>query len=542
MKTLVLIITTLILSFSSFAEEKYRYLVLFKDKANSPYSIEKPEEFLSKKSVQRRIKNQISVNEQDLPVNPSYLNELTALGAKVLYPLKWLNGALVQMAPSSKIKILSNSHVKGFYHPFALDSSVVAAPNSIKKGTQSYAKETTEIQYGQSNTQIVQIGLDHMHIAGITGKNVLVTLLDDGFMGTPTLPAFKSLMDEKRMVASLTTSPDRANVFEKGKHGTNVLSVITGYVDNTLIGGAFKASIALAQTEESEWEKLVEEVNWMRGAEWADSLGTDIIQSSLGYTEFDLALYNHKYNQLNGNTTIVTKAANWASDRGIICVISAGNEGSSAWKYISAPGDALDILTVGAVSSSSTKIGFSSLGPTSDGRLKPDVCALGSGVRGADADGSYGYYAGTSFSSPLVTSLVAGLLEQFPNQKANTIKDIVRKSSTLAATPNNNLGYGVPSYEKAAELLSPVLATNNVEDQSVQVYPNPVEMGGNLYFSSTNPNSYSVELINIQGQHIQEFNWQGEQRSISLGPIRSGKYFIRIKSASLLKIVPIIVY
>ena len=542
MKTLVLSVFVLILQFSSFAEEKYRYLVLFKDKSNSPFSIEKPEEFLSKKSVQRRIKNQISINEQDLPVNPSYLKELSALGAKVIYPLKWLNGALVQMTPSSKNKILSNSHVKGFYHPFALDSGVVNSPNAIHKGTLSNSKENTEILYGQSNTQIVQIGLDHMHIAGITGKNVLVTLLDDGYINTTTLPAFKSLVDEKRLVGTLTTSPDRTTVFEKGKHGTNVLSIITGYVDNTLIGGAFKASIALAQTEESEWEKLVEEVNWMRGAEWADSLGTDIIQSSLGYTEFDLALYNHKYNQLNGNTTIVTKAANWATDRGIICVISAGNEGSSAWKYISAPGDALDILTVGAVSSSSTKIGFSSLGPTSDGRLKPDVCALGSGVRGADTDGSFGYFAGTSFSSPLVTSLVAGLMEQFPNQKANTIKEIVRKSATLAATPNNNLGYGVPSYEKSAELLSPVLATNNFEDQSIQVYPNPVEMGGNVFLSSSNAMSYVVELLNIHGQTVQEFNWMGEQRSISLGPIRSGKYFIRIKSASLLKIVPIIVY
>ncbi|MEY4383654.1 MAG: hypothetical protein RI995_1196 [Bacteroidota bacterium] len=542
MRTLVLYVFLLLIHFSSFSQEKYRYLVLFKDKANSTYTLDKPEAFLSKKSIQRRDKNLVQLNEQDLPVNSTYLKELTALGAKVIYPLKWINGALIQMTPSSKNKVLANEHVKGFYYPFAVDSSVANAGTSIKKGTLSYAKETTDILYGSSNTQIVQIGLDHMHKAGISGNETLITLLDDGFTNTPSLPIFKGLIDEKRLVATLTTTPDRATVFEKGKHGTNVLSVIAGYSDNNMIGGAYKAKIALAQTEESEWEKLVEEANWMRGAEWADSLGTDIIQSSLGYTQFDLPLYNHQYTHLNGNTTLATKAANWATDRGIICVISAGNEGSSTWKYISAPADALDILSVGAVSSSATKIAFSSLGPTSDGRLKPDVCALGSGVRAADADGSFGYFSGTSFSAPLVSSLVAGLIEQFPNQKASVIKDIVRKSSTLAASPNNNLGFGVPSYEKAAELLSPVLGTKDSFESDFIVYPNPVEMGGQVRINAQKKVNYEVEVINIQGQTIQQFQWDGEEKSISLGPVRTGKYFFRIKSASLLQIIPIIVY
>jgi len=542
LRTLVLYVFLLLIHFSSFSQEKYRYLVLFKDKANSTYTLDKPEAFLSKKSIQRRDKNLVQLNEQDLPVNSTYLKELTALGAKVIYPLKWINGALIQMTSSSKNKVLANEHVKGFYYPFAVDSSVANAGTSIKKGTLSYAKETTDILYGSSNTQIVQIGLDHMHKAGISGNETLITLLDDGFTNTPSLPIFKGLIDEKRLVSTLTTTPDRATVFEKGKHGTNVLSVIAGYSDNNMIGGAYKAKIALAQTEESEWEKLVEEANWMRGAEWADSLGTDIIQSSLGYTQFDLPLYNHQYTHLNGNTTLATKAANWATDRGIICVISAGNEGSSTWKYISAPADALDILSVGAVSSSATKIAFSSLGPTSDGRLKPDVCALGSGVRAADADGSFGYFSGTSFSAPLVSSLVAGLIEQFPNQKASVIKDIVRKSSTLAASPNNNLGFGVPSYEKAAELLSPVLGTKDSFESDFIVYPNPVEMGGQVRINAQKKVNYEVEVINIQGQNIQQFQWDGEERSISLGPVRTGKYFFRIKSASLLQIIPIIVY
>jgi len=542
LRTLVLYVFLLLIHFSSFSQEKYRYLVLFKDKANSTYTLDKPEAFLSKKSIQRRDKNLVQLNEQDLPVNSTYLKELTALGAKVIYPLKWINGALIQMTPSSKNKVLANEHVKGFYYPFAVDSSVANAGTSIKKGTLSYAKETTDILYGSSNTQIVQIGLDHMHKAGISGNETLITLLDDGFTNTPSLPIFKGLIDEKRLVATLTTTPDRATVFEKGKHGTNVLSVIAGYSDNNMIGGAYKAKIALAQTEESEWEKLVEEANWLRGAEWADSLGTDVIQSSLGYTEFDLPLYNHTYVQMNGNTSIATKAANWATDKGIICVISAGNEGTSTWKYISAPADAVDILTVGAVSSSLLKIGFSSYGPSSDGRIKPDICALGTGVKALQIDGSYGFLSGTSFAAPLVSSLVAGLVEQFPNETAQKIKLAVKKSASLYTTPNNNMGYGVPSYEKAVEILTPILATKNNPESDFKAYPNPVEIGSSFHLSSSIAGEYSVNIINTNGQILQNFNWQGEEKNISLGPIAPGKHFIQIKSASLLRIIQIIGY
>lgn len=542
MRTLVLFVFFVINYFSSFGEEKYRYLVLFKDKNNSPFSLNKPEAFLTRKALDRRAKNQIVINQQDLPVSPAYLNEIAALGATVLYPLKWINGALVKMTPSVKNQVLLNQNVVGLYYPFALDSTIANIPTRLSQSVNSQKEQTSVYDYGQSNTQIVQLGLDHMHSAGITGNQVLITVLDDGFFRTPTLPVFKNLIDESRLVGTLTTSPDRKTVFEKGNHGTNVLSVMVGLYETMLIGGAFNATIALAQTEEFESEKLVEEVNWLRGAEWADSLGTDIIQSSLGYTEFDLPFYNHKYDQMDGNTTLVTKAANWATERGIICVISAGNEGSSPWKFISAPADAKDILSVGAVSSNLSKLSFSSFGPTYDSRIKPDLSALGSGVRAADVDGSYGFYTGTSFSAPLVASLVAGLIEQFPKTPAATLRNILRKSASQGTSPNNNLGYGIPSYEKAVQMLRLVLSTQEPTDPTISIFPNPIEMGGTVRLSSNQSADYEVEIWNIQGQIVNQFTWKGEEKNISLGPIRSGKYFFRIKSASLLKIVPIIVY
>ncbi|RVU27032.1 T9SS type A sorting domain-containing protein [Sandaracinomonas limnophila] len=541
MKNLLLYVFLILSTYTSFAQDKYRYLVLFKDKSNSPYSLSHPEEFLSAKSIQRRQKNQVAYNEQDIPVNSTYLKELSQLGAKIIYPLKWINGALIQITPSSKSKILANEHVKGFYYPFAIDSSVVTNNSLPATGTQEKTGSGTEV-YGTGTTQIVHIGLDHMHNAGIKGDNVLVTLLDDGFTNVPSLSGLKKIIDEKKIIATLATTPDRKSVFEKGSHGTNVLSVMANYSENNLIGGAYNSYFALAQTEESEWEKLVEEVNWLRGAEWADSLGTDVIQSSLGYTEFDLPLYNHTYVQMNGNTSIATKAANWATDKGIICVISAGNEGTSTWKYISAPADAVDILTVGAVSSSLLKIGFSSYGPSSDGRIKPDICALGTGVKALQIDGSYEFLSGTSFAAPLVSSLVAGLVEQFPNETAQKIKLAVKKSASLYTTPNNNMGYGVPSYEKAVEILTPILATKNNSESDFKAYPNPVEIGSSFHLSSSIAGEYSVNIINTNGQILQNFNWQGEEKNISLGPIAPGKHFIQIKSASLLRIIPIIVY
>jgi len=526
------------LCFSSLAQEKYRYLILFKDKANSGYSITRPEEFLSQKSLQRRAKNQVLLTEQDLPVSPTYLKELANLGAKVLYPLKWINGALIEMTPHLKTAILANKNVKSFYFPFALDSSATKAGNSTQHTIQSIQKENTEINYGSSSFQNYQIGLEQMHLSGIAGKEVLITLLDDGFIGSNSLPAFNNLLSEKRLIATLTTSPNRKTVFEKGSHGTNVLSVITGYAENNLIGGAFNAKVALAQTEESEWEKLVEEVNWLRGAEWADSLGTDIIQSSLGYSTFDLPFYNHGYSDMNGSNTLVTKAANWATERGIICVISAGNEGSSPWKYITAPADALDILSVGAVNISSSKVNFSSIGPSFDGRTKPDIVALGSGVRTASTDGTFGFLNGTSFASPIIASLAAGLIEQFPKASAENIRKAIRNSGNLAKSPDNSLGYGLPNYTKAVELLRPIVS----DTDDITIFPNPLKLGELLTIKSGEKINAVIELINLQGQVVSLMNWDGDEKTISLGPIPSGKYFFRIKSASLLKILPIIVY
>lgn len=538
LRPLVLLTFLLLFYISTFAQQKYRYLVQFKDKANSGYSLTKPEAFLSQKSLQRRAKNEVSLTEQDLPVSPSYLKELTNLGAKVLYPLKWINGALIEMSPNVKAAILANKNVKSFYFPFALDSSASNSGNSTQYTIQSIQKKQTEINYGSSSFQNYQIGLEQMHLAGIAGKEVLITLLDDGFIGSNSLPVFDNLLNEKRLLATLTTSPNRKTVFEKGSHGTNVLSVITGYAENNLIGGAFQANIALAQTEESEWEKLVEEVNWLRGAEWADSLGTDIIQSSLGYSTFDLPFYNHAYADMNGSNTLVTKAANWATERGIICVISAGNEGASQWKYITAPADAMNILSVGAVNITSTKVNFSSLGPSFDGRTKPDVVALGTGVRAATTDGSFGFLNGTSFASPIIASLTAGLIEQFPKASAENIRKAIRNSGNLAKSPDNNLGYGLPNYAKAVELLRPVAT----DQEEITVYPNPLKLGDPLTIKSAEKIKADVELVNMQGQIILFTNWEGVEKIISLGPIPSGKYFFRIKSASLLKIIPIIVY
>lgn len=251
------------------------------------------------------------------------------------------------------------------------------------------------------------------------------------------------------MVGTLTTSPSLKSVYVGGSHGTNVLSTIAGQSPGKLFGTAYLANFAMAQTEEDDSELIVEEANWLRGAEWADSLGTDVLSSSLGYSEFDNLKQNHTYADMNGRTTLVSKAAAWASQKGIICTISAGNEGTNTWKYVSAPADADSILSVGAVDRSGIKASFSSLGPSFDKRIKPDVSSMGLGTVVGTTTGTIATSNGTSFSAPLMAGFVAGMVQANPRNSSWQIMDAIRKSGNQASKPDNLLGHGIPNFLKA---------------------------------------------------------------------------------------------
>lgn len=524
---------------SAFAQNStYRYLVLFKDKNNSPFSVSRPEAFLSSKSIERRKKMNIALQVQDLPVNPSYLDQVKSTGATIIFPLKWINGALIQQKPGDLAKTLKLENIKGLYWNFPADSS---ANNQIKSnGVAGIKLSNAEPDYGSSLTQLSQLGIDVMHAKGFHGENTLITLLDNGFLNADQVPYLQSIFTEKRVIGTLTTSPSLKSVYVGGSHGTNVLSTIAGQSPGKLFGTAYLANFAMAQTEEDDSELIVEEANWLRGAEWADSLGTDVLSSSLGYSEFDNLKQNHTYADMNGRTTLVSKAAAWAAQKGIICTISAGNEGTSAWKYISAPADADSILAVGAVDRSGIKASFSSLGPSFDKRIKPDVSSMGLGTVVGTTTGTIATSNGTSFSSPLMAGFAAGMVQANPRNSSWQIMDAIRKSGNQAFKPDNLLGYGIPNFLKATTLLNPILGVEPIQNLSVFVYPNPVKIGEKINIDLPEEMEMKLEIFNAQGTLLKTVNLKQIHEEIFLPPLNSGKYYFRFMGANNSQTIPVL--
>ena len=524
---------------SAFAQNStYRYLVLFKDRNNSPFSINKPEAFLSSKSIERRKKMNIALQTQDLPVNPSYLEQLKSTGATIIFPLKWINGALISQKPSDLSKVLKLENVKGLYWNFPADSS---SNNQIKSnGIAGTKLSNADPDYGSSLTQVSQLGIDVMHAKGFRGEKILITLLDNGFLNADQVPYLQAIFTEKRVVGTLTTNPKLKSVYVGGSHGTNVLSTIAGQSPGKLVGTAYLANFAMAQTEEDGSELIVEEANWLRGAEWADSLGTDVLSSSLGYSEFDNLKHNHTYADMNGRTTLVSKAAAWASQKGIICTISAGNEGSNSWKYISAPADADSILAVGAVDRSGLKASFSSLGPSFDKRIKPDVSSMGLGTVVGTTSGTIGTSNGTSFSAPIMAGFAAGMVQANPRNSSWQIMDAIRKSGNQASKPDNLLGYGIPNFLKATTILNPILGVEPVNELSIRIYPNPVKVGEKINIDLPGEMEMKLEIFNAQGTMLKTLSLKQIHEEIFLPPLSSGKYYFRFMGANSSQTIPVL--
>lgn len=532
----ILFFAFILSAFTSLSQEtRYRYLVLFKDKNNSAYSVRQPEFFLSASAISRRLKNKVAITGQDLPVNPDYIQEIKATGALIVYPLKWMNGVLIKEKPANIAKIKALKSVAGLYKNMPLDSS---SDLRLQVQANKISDDSNALDYGISLSQITQLGVDQMHTKGFTGKDIKITLLDDGFSQADQVSYLQDVYSQKRLLGTLVTDPGLRSVYAGGAHGTNVWSTIAAQAPGKLIGTAFQAQFALAQTEEGEHELLVEEANWMRGAEWADSLGTDIISSSLGYSEFDNSKYNHTYADMNGRTTLVSKAAAYAASKGIVCIISAGNQGSDSWKYITAPADADSILSVGAVDRTGLRASFSSVGPSADLRIKPDIAAMGLATIAGLPSGSFGSISGTSFSAPLIAGLVAGIIQANPQKTAQEIIQVVRKSGTQVSKPDQLLGYGIPHFDRISQLLNPILSTETREKSTYKVSPNPASVGQRIRIFTDGSPSGTLEIINMQGTIVESINFRQAEFDFFAAPFVSGKYYFRFTVGNQVTVIP----
>ncbi len=430
---------------NSFAQTKYKYLVLLKDKDNSPYSVNSPLVYLSQKAIDRRFKQGITVKNTDLPPNPAYISSIQQTGATVIYKSRWMNAVLVEATETQKNTILTLPSVKGIEFNRPLKQ---ARQTSVKD---KFAIENTEsLNYGDATAQIQLLGADIMHNQGFHGEGMLVALLDDGFLNVNTSTCLQHLVQQNKIVKVYDFVDNDNTVYLQGGHGTAVLSTMAGYIDNQMISPAFGTSVALFRTEDIASETPLEEANWLFAAEMADSLGADIISSSLGYSTFDNSADNYTPAMMDGKTALSTRAADLATERGIVVIISAGNSGNDpSWQIITAPADADSVLAIGAVTRAGAYVSFSSRGNSADGRIKPDVVAVGSNTALCNTSGFAATSNGTSFSAPLVAGLVAGFWQANPHLTAQEVTRCIRKSGHQFAFPTIQLGYGYANFSRA---------------------------------------------------------------------------------------------
>jgi len=502
-----------------------RYVVFLQDKAGSPFSISQPNQFLSQRAIDRRSRQGIDIVELDLPVNPNYVQGIKDVGVNVYFQSRWMNGVLVQ-CDASLVSAIENL-------PYVKQVDFVA-PNTRLLGNgrkQINQDDKSSAISSQNLAQLEMIGLDEMQLAGYKGNDLIIGIFDGGFLGVDTAVPFQHLFNDGSI--DLTASKDfvqnSLNVFQYNDHGTQVFSVIAAYQENSFTGGAYEATYQLYVTEDVGSEFRIEEYNWLFAAERADSAGVDIINSSLGYYDFDDAAMNYPKSAMDGQTTVVTYAAQRAAERGIVVVCSAGNEGANAWQTITAPADARDVLAVANVNNAGLRAGSSSIGPSSDGRVKPDVAAMGVNTSVIKPDGSVGNASGTSLSSPLIASLVAGVWQRYPELSNIEIINAVRHSASQASNPDNLLGFGIPNFKAVVNYLE-----SSPQENEFEVYPNPVvsDTVTIVPFDPSEVMSCHIEILSPQGQVIHnadiDFSWLNRSYTANLGQVAAGIYFVRI--------------
>jgi serine protease AprX len=425
-----------------------KYWVQFADKNNSPYSVLQPETFLSPRAIERRWRQGIPLDWTDIPVTPAYVQTLREKKAEVLYVSRWFNGAVVYAEPDTARVVRDLSFVKEIT-PIGYRSkpSPIKAVKEIARKTK-YARETNP--YGKSFVQIDQLSGEALHQIGHRGGPILAAVFDGGFVNVQLMPAFDSLFAQGKIWGTKDFVESDEWVYESSNHGTNVLSCMAAQIPGVVIGTGPEAAFYLFKTEDVSGELRQEEFNWLAAAEMADSLGVEVINSSLGYTGFDDSTMNYTYADLTGDLAVVSRAADMAAQKGMLVVNSAGNSGGDSWRFIGTPADADSILTVGAVDRLGQKAYFSSFGPTPDGRIKPNVSARGYATAVAELNGyGAGSANGTSFSSPVMAGMATALWGAVPHRTAQEVIRALEASSHLAESPTDGLGHGIPNVAQA---------------------------------------------------------------------------------------------
>lgn len=557
MKTLPYLLALFLISLNSQAQYT-KYVIRFKDKNGTPYTIDNPSAFLSQKAIARRQKQNIPIDATDLPVNPAYIDSVRLAGnVTVLNVSKWLNQIGIATTDTAALNKINS-------FPFVIASQPTQQPVRMQQvqhnklieqfDSTASAQGVTGVNdfynYGNAFNQIHIHEGEYLHNLGFHGEGMSIALLDAGFYHYQSLAAFDSLRNDHRVMETYNYVRNDTSVNFDHPHGMECLSTMASNVPGQMVGTCPKANYYLYVTEDVSSESPAEEQNWAAAAEHADSAGVDVISTSLGYTQFDNPTLSHTYSDMNGHTTIAARAAGMAAKKGMIVVIAAGNDGNDAWHYIGTPADADSCLAVGAVDINGNIGSFSSYGPSSDGRVKPEVASVGVGTYVCSSSGTFVAGNGTSFATPNLAGLIACLWQAFPEFSNMEIIQAVEKSSSIYNAPDNRMGYGIPDFRLAYNDLSTQRALRNINsilgNETLKAYPNPFKNNFSIAIKPYHSATGVFRLYDASGKlYLQkEVSLQEGQPQLiqfnNLQPLQRGIYILKFSDGQSKKTIKLV--
>lgn len=527
---------------------KYLIWIYFTDKGNDlqKYYIN-PESVVSEKSLKRRSKvlaKKNFVDYSDLPVNDSYIDKIISEGLILKQKSKWFN-AVSGYATKEQISKISLHHfvskidlVNRFSRRIE-DVELNGSDLELKKASQQ--EEIYSLDYGNSYTQANIINVPQVHNLGYNGSGVTICVMDAGF-GNLGHEVFQNMN-----IIAMYDFVNSSTIMTSNSHGTAVLSLIGGFKEGQLVGPAYGADYILARTEDVSSETPVEEDNWIAALEWADSIGVDITSTSLGYLDFNAPYTDYTWEDMDGNTAKITIAGDLAAAKGIVVVNAAGNEGfHSTRNTLIAPADGDSILAIGSVDYKGIRAYYSSVGPTVDGRIKPDFMAMGMGTYIATLSSTTSYatstVGGTSFSCPQAAGVVALLLSKNPDLLPMEIRDILKQTSSYSSNPDREYGWGIINALEAINIIPTSVDEKEILDDYYLLsnYPNPFNPSTKIVFSVPQKEKVSITLFDILGREIRvlfnDFADSGIQEvELDGSDLTSGIYLVRMVSESIQK-------
>lgn len=525
--------------FNAFAQEEDAWVYLV-DKEDVSASIANPISILTQKAIDRKNAHNVIIDVRDVSVNEIYISQLKgATGITVLAKSKWFNAVHVR---GSKADIDALTSLPSVSNIDYASKNLNQSKTILKKNKSKFESTFITFNYGNALNQIEMFHGDELHLLDYTGQGMTVAVLDAGFPKVNTMTSFERLRGAGKLLGSYDFVNRDTDVYTNttSNHGSLVLSTMAGFVENEFVGSAPDASYYLFITEDAPNENPVEESYWVEAAERADSLGVDVINTSLGYTTYDNSNYSYTTSDMNGNTAFITKGANIAFEKGMLLVTSAGNSGNSTdpWQIVGAPADASGVLSIGAVQADGTYADFSSKGNSTQPTQKPDVVAQGQASYVITEDDMIVTANGTSFSSPIMAGGVTCLWQGLSSLNNSEIMQLVRESASQYSAPDYFLGYGIPNLQRALNNGMGIVDAKD-DNKKLNTYPNPVSQDLFITFS-TNNDSIELYVFDILGKLVIQKHVTVSNSRIDMTSLSSGMYIVKLQSSNETKTIKLI--